>query len=132
MITYIINYAFKQNVTFTYLRVISSATIVSHVTTVTANMQPSLAGSRYWLALVTSNVQPSLAGSPYWSALVTSNMQPSLAGSRYWSALVTSNVQPSLAGSRYWLAHVTFNTLYNLYCPAKKVKIKNTCRKNLG
>ena len=26
----------------------------------------------------------------------------------------------------------TFNTLYNLYCPAKKVKIKNTCRKNLG
>ena len=26
----------------------------------------------------------------------------------------------------------TFNTLYNLYCPAKKVKIKDTCRKNLG
>ena len=23
----------------------------------------------------------------------------------------------------------TFNTLYNLYCPAKKVKIKDTCRK---
>ena len=26
----------------------------------------------------------------------------------------------------------TFNTLYNLYCPVKKVKIKDTCRKILG
>ena len=26
----------------------------------------------------------------------------------------------------------TFNTLYNLYCLVKKVKIKDTCRKNLG
>ena len=26
----------------------------------------------------------------------------------------------------------TFNTLYNLYRPPKKVKIKDTCRKNLG
>ena len=26
----------------------------------------------------------------------------------------------------------TFNTLYNLYCPVKKVKIKDICRKNLG
>ena len=25
----------------------------------------------------------------------------------------------------------TFNTLYNLYCPVKKVKIKDTCRKTL-
>ena len=24
------------------------------------------------------------------------------------------------------------NTLYNLYCPVKKVTIKDTCRKNLG
>ena len=23
-----------------------------------------------------------------------------------------------------------FNTLYNLYCPVKRVKIKDTCRKN--
>ena len=26
----------------------------------------------------------------------------------------------------------TFNTLYKLYCPAKKIKIKDTCRKNFS
>ena len=26
----------------------------------------------------------------------------------------------------------TFNTLYNLYCPVRKVKIEGSCKKNLG